>query len=129
MRWEVALRCFGRAPWPLLFSIAAIGFALSAHPARGPSLSNICTAGGVLARSVLEMVTLDAVGSWAVMLVAMMPPLLAMPLMHAWSSSLPRRRLRTAVVFLVGYSAVWMAAGPLLIVLATLIQRIAAENA
>lgn len=60
---------------------------------------------------------------------AMMPPLLAMPLMHVWRSSLPRRRLRASVGFLLGYGALWMAAGPILTVLALLLQLTVAEAA
>jgi len=52
--------------------------------------------------------------AWLVMLLAMMPPLLDRPL-----GSLPEcRRLRAAALFLLGYAAVWMAAGAMLVLLA-----------
>ncbi|WP_249410632.1 DUF2182 domain-containing protein [Pseudomonas sp. St316] len=66
---------------------------------------------------------------WALMLLAMMPPLLATPLIHVWRSSLPSRRIQASVGFLLGYGAMWMAAGPLLIALALLLQMATAENA
>ena len=45
------------------------------------------------------------------MLLAMMPPLLAMPLMHVYWSSLPRRRVRALACFVGAYGSVWLAAG------------------
>jgi predicted metal-binding membrane protein len=46
--------------------------------------------------------------SWAVMLLAMMAPLLAAPIDFLWERSLPRRRPRSAGLFLLGYALVWM---------------------
>ena len=47
-------------------------------------------------------------GSWAVMLLAMMAPLLAARIDFVWERSLPRRRPRAAGLFLLGYALVWM---------------------
>jgi predicted metal-binding membrane protein len=47
-------------------------------------------------------------GSWAVMLLAMMAPLLAAPIDFLWERSLARRRARAAGLFLLGYALVWM---------------------
>jgi len=58
------------------------------------------------------------------MLLAMMPPLLAMPLMHVCWSSLPRRRVRALAYFALGYGFVWLAAGPILIALAVLLRLV-----
>jgi predicted metal-binding membrane protein len=44
------------------------------------------------------------------MLIAMMPPLLAPPLLHVWRRSLTRRRTRAVLLFVLGYLAVWLAA-------------------
>jgi predicted metal-binding membrane protein len=66
---------------------------------------------------------------WALMLLAMMPPLLAMPLVHVLRSSLPRRRVRALAHFALGYGLVWMTAGPILIGLALLLQFAAGESA
>jgi predicted metal-binding membrane protein len=63
------------------------------------------------------------------MLLAMMPPLLVAPLLHVWRSSLPRRRVRALAHFISAYGAVWMAAGPILIGLALLLQLIAGDAA
>jgi predicted metal-binding membrane protein len=45
------------------------------------------------------------------MLVAMMPPLLAGPIVHVRQSSLVRRRARAVAGFVLGYAAVWLAMG------------------
>ena len=50
------------------------------------------------------------------MLLAMMPPLVAPPLLHVWHRSLPRRRLRAVALFVLGYACVWLTAGALLAV-------------
>lgn len=48
---------------------------------------------------------------WAVMLIAMMAPLLVAPVRHIRSRSLARRRGRSVAWFLTGYGAVWGVAG------------------
>jgi predicted metal-binding membrane protein len=126
---------FARAPWPLLFAMAGIGLMLSLNVAGSASLPAFCGGGAawlqfasnspdalVLALASNPPVRLMA--DWASMLLAMMPPLLAMPLMHVWRSSLPRRRPRALACFVVGYSLVWMAAGPILIGAAILLQLV-----
>jgi predicted metal-binding membrane protein len=51
---------------------------------------------------------------WALMLAAMMLPLLVAPLRHVRERSLARRRARAMLLFILGYFAVWMAAGMVL---------------
>ncbi len=48
---------------------------------------------------------------WAMMVAAMMSPLLMPPLRHVAGRSFRRRRARAISAFLVGYGAVWMVAG------------------
>jgi predicted metal-binding membrane protein len=52
---------------------------------------------------------------WALMLVALMSPTLITPTRHVLKSSFKRRRARSVTLFLVGYAAVWMAAGGVLL--------------
>src|SRR4051812_30562821 len=52
---------------------------------------------------------------WALMLVAMMAPMLVAPLYHIRISSFARRRLRSMALFVVGYGAIWMAAGVVIV--------------
>jgi predicted metal-binding membrane protein len=49
--------------------------------------------------------------SWMLMLVAMMSPLLIAPVQHVYSRSFSRRRWRAVLLFLCGYSVVWMMVG------------------
>jgi predicted metal-binding membrane protein len=55
---------------------------------------------------------------WALMLVAMMSPMLVAPIYHIRISSFARRRTRSIAFFVAGYGAVWMAAGAILLVVA-----------
>ena len=48
---------------------------------------------------------------WALMLVAMMAPMLVAPIYHIRISSFAWRRERSTMLFTVGYGVVWMAAG------------------
>ena len=55
---------------------------------------------------------------WALMLAAMMSPLVVAPLRHVHERSFARRRARAMLLFLAGYAAAWMSAGACLQVLA-----------
>jgi predicted metal-binding membrane protein len=139
MSWALVLRSFARAPWPLLFASAGVGLSVSAYGAGHATLPVFCGAGTALLLSsgwpdALELALVlnppaRLWADWALMLLAMMPPLLATPLMHVWRSSLPRRRVRALCHFVFGYGSVWMAAGPILISLALLLQLVAGEGA
>ena len=70
--------------------------------------------GGVqLSAVVSATLTLNSPASlltnWGIMLVAMMPPLLAAPIVHVRQSSLARRRARAVTGFVAGYALVWFA--------------------
>jgi predicted metal-binding membrane protein len=52
---------------------------------------------------------------WALMLAAMMLPTLIEPIYHVTERSLKRRRLRSVVLFVLGYAGTWMAAGAVLL--------------
>jgi predicted metal-binding membrane protein len=61
------------------------------------------------------------VAGWSLMVLAMMPPLIARPLLHVRAQSLARRRLRAMLLFGAGYGSVWLAAGVVLLPLAWLL--------
>ena len=65
---------------------------------------------------------------WAVMLAAMMAPLVVAPVRHLCDRSFPRRRTRAIVLFGSGYVAVWMAAGVMLLALAMAARLIVHES-
>lgn len=112
-------------PWPALLTISAGGYAVSLIGATGVLPIVICGAGDGYWPSAVELsavvataLTLNSPVSllvgWCIMLVAMMPLLLAAPIVHVRHSSLTRRRARAVAVFSIGYALVWLAmAGPL----------------
>jgi predicted metal-binding membrane protein len=52
---------------------------------------------------------------WALMLVAMMSPTLIAPIGHIFERSFKRRRARSVTLFVLGYAAIWMTAGSVLL--------------
>jgi predicted metal-binding membrane protein len=110
------------ASLPLLLASLTGWFILAAVDQRIP-LREICAASiglkrlwyppiGGAAHSALVLLVL---ASFA-MVLAMMAPLLTVPMTHLWTRSLARRRLRAIAFFLLAYGAVWTAAMTLLVV-------------
>ena len=56
-------------------------------------------------------VSAGAAVNWLLMLAAMMAPVLIQPIQFVRGSSLARRRARSTLLFVAGYTAVWMFAG------------------
>jgi predicted metal-binding membrane protein len=54
-------------------------------------------------------------GHWALMLLAMMAPMLVAPIYHIRISSFDRRRMRSTILFAAGYGMIWMAAGVVIV--------------
>jgi len=112
----VAWHVVKRLPYPLL-GASVVGWTLLAVAESVPSLPELCispaTAGDVIARFSAAY-TVIAPGAVllasTLMLLAMMPPLLAPPLLHVWRRSLPRRRVRAVALFVLGYALVWLGA-------------------
>ena len=50
-------------------------------------------------------------GEWMLMVAAMMMPMLAGAIGHVRARSLPRRRMRSMALFMIGYCAIWAACG------------------
>jgi len=57
-------------------------------------------------------------GGWALMLVAMMSPVLIPPVHHIRLRSFTHRRARSIVLFVTGYAAIWMVLGGVLLAIA-----------
>jgi predicted metal-binding membrane protein len=135
----VLLSSLVRPPWPWLFAAAGIGLALSAFRGAQAVLPAFCGTGPVrllvggspeALESVLKFEPpVRLFWHWAVMLLAMMPPLLAVAVLHVWRSSLPRRRPRALTGFLLGYAGPWLAVGAPLIALSFLLRLVAGEGA
>jgi len=83
-----------------------------------PRASSCCSVSGVVA-SWQMLWAANPPGplaiDWALMLVAMMGPMLIAPLYHIRISSFDRRRMRSMALFIAGYGAIWMAAGVLIV--------------
>lgn len=65
---------------------------------------------------------------WALMLVAMMSPVLISPILHIRLRSFTRRRGRSIALFAGGYAAIWMAVGGALAGLAVAVKWRAAQS-
>ncbi len=59
---------------------------------------------------------------WGLMVLAMMLPKLILPIQYIYAYSLKRRRLSSAFLFVLGYIAVWMAAGVFMIATILVLQ-------
>lgn len=123
MRVRACLSGLAEPPWPALLALALAAWLVMAWTGHGREAVQLCLApdATLYGRSSGELRTLLAlqppmtlIGGWLVMLVAMMAPVLAEPLHDLWARSLPRRRLRSLVLFVAGYVLVWMLAGGVL---------------
>jgi predicted metal-binding membrane protein len=112
---RVPVLCSSAAAWILLVAGPG-GTALHAHhsaamPRATPSPASLDL---LLAHHPPASLALD----WALMLVAMMAPLLIAPICHVRNRSFARRRARAIMLFVAGYGPIWMAAGCMLLTLA-----------
>ena len=134
------LRRFSYAPWPLLFAVCAAAAIVQIGSAQVLALPFLCSDAGQLVATGARWSALlwiafalnppaQMAAGWLLMLLAMMPPLLAAPLMHVWRSSLLRRRVRATALFASGYGAAWLAAGGLFVGSAIAIRVVAGSAA
>ena len=65
---------------------------------------------------------------WALMLLAMMLPTLIPPIHHVRERSFKNRRVRAVTLFLIGYFAVWIGAGIMLLALILILNLIAPQS-
>ena len=108
------------AAWMLL--LAAPGrMALHVHPA---AVSGSATFAMLLAHNPPAALAAD----WALMLAAMMLPMVIAPVRYVRVCSFARRRLRATALFLTGYAAVWMAAGAALLPVALAARQFGAGS-
>jgi predicted metal-binding membrane protein len=127
----LALPLLAKRPWPRLMAVSLSGWMVILGLGRVIVVPDIC---GALAGAWLdagwwrlEIVLLLnppvlLASSWVLMLMAMMPPLLAKPVMHLQVRSLSRCRGRAVVVFAMAYTLVWMAAGVVLLAAAAALR-------
>jgi predicted metal-binding membrane protein len=65
---------------------------------------------------------------WALMLIAMMSPTLIAPVLHVHQRSFRHRRLRSIALFALGYTAIWMVAGAVLLTLQWVLNALAPQS-
>jgi predicted metal-binding membrane protein len=100
---------------PLLFLSAAAWIVLVAEP-------------GGHAHNVSHNPAAPLAVGWALMVAAMMAPLLIAPVRHVRDRSFASRRVRAIVLFAAGYTAIWMAAGVILMAFALAVRGAAPES-
>jgi predicted metal-binding membrane protein len=137
MRAEAALAAFdpARGPLPWLAGLALAGLLATATLAAGPaSLPGLCGSLGIAATANVALLAarLASPGAllfaWLLMLLAMMPVLLSQQVVHVWHCSFSARRRRALGLFALGYAAVWIAAG-LVLIPGAVVLRIVAPDA
>jgi predicted metal-binding membrane protein len=102
-----------------LGSTSFVAWSVLALDGSGFTLPAFCSAGTL--RAVPLSVSFDLAlvfnspallaSGWALMVAAMMSPLIIAPLRHVRDRSFARRRARAMLLFVAGYLAVWMTAG------------------
>jgi len=133
---RIALHAFRRLPAPLAGASLAGWILLAVNDSVSTS-PLLCVSGagpaddpaGSIAALVNTAPSAARALGFALMLLAMMPPLLSGPLLHVWHRSLRRRRLRAVVEFAAGYGTVWLMAGVALMMMAVLENGIAGSAA
>ncbi|HEX3917024.1 MAG TPA: DUF2182 domain-containing protein [Caulobacteraceae bacterium] len=122
--------------WSPLLAISGAAWALLAVWPGGMAMPGLCAASASWAASLgsaslasLRLALLidppaRIAAGWALMLAAMMTPLLAAPVRHLRERSFAGRRARAITLFVAGYGAVWMAAAAALLALALLLRLV-----
>lgn len=110
-------RSIREQPLAGLVVISAVGFAALLSSPVGTLLPDVC--GSLVGIRMSDIPVLAGQGnwpwlflaSWTIMVIAMMPPLLAMSATHVIRSRIIRERARGLAAFAIGYGVVWFAAG------------------
>jgi predicted metal-binding membrane protein len=112
-----------------LLIASALAWTLILAQPGGSTLFSHCPAGAASFRMLLEMnppVSLAA--GWNLMLVAMMAPAVIAPVLHVRLRSFRHRRARASALVLLGYGAVWMAAGVILLTIELAVMSLAPQS-
>lgn len=129
---RISTRERARVNIPILL-ISAVTWMLLVNPGSIITLAHcpVTDSGASLVsfQMLLEMNPISSMmAGWALMLVAMMSPTLIAPLRHILNRSFKRRRARSVTLFVVGYAAIWMAAGGLLIAVMLMLNLLAPQS-
>ena len=116
----MSARGYARTSVLILLVSAVAWVVLLVNPASATSHAHHpVTASGAAPASLPLLLAMKSLifllAGWALMLVAMMSPTLMAPICHIMARSFKRRRARSITFFVIGYAAIWMAAGVVLI--------------
>ncbi|MGO4199354.1 DUF2182 domain-containing protein [Rhizobium sp. YAF28] len=123
MRPVVVVWCLiTRLPKPLLLA-TLFGWMVMTGKEVLPAMPDLCFSSSSVAGRLTTQVDVALADkglfltalAWVAMILAMMPPLLAGPLLHVWRRSFSRRRPRAVGAFVLAYLLVWIAAGTILV--------------
>jgi predicted metal-binding membrane protein len=118
----------------LILLISAVTWVmLLVHPGSIMTLAHCPVTDSGASRVSLQMLlAMNPISSmtagWALMLVAMMSPTLIPPVRHILNRSFKRRRARSVTLFVVGYAAIWTAAGGVLIAVRLMLHLLAPQS-
>jgi predicted metal-binding membrane protein len=127
----VAREMMSGGSWPILACSAAgwVSVVGLDHSILVPTLcAPTAAADWTGASTVAVVIAINAqaqIVSCFAMLLAMMTPLVWLPLAHVWDRSLAERRLRAGLLFLCGFLGVWMVAMTILTFLAVALRLVA----
>lgn len=116
----------GAVAWILLL-VNPSSTGMFAHcPATGCSGAMSSSASFQMLVAMSELASLAA--GWALMLVAMMSPVLILPLRHIHLRSFTHRRTRSTMLFVTAYAAIWMALGGVLLAINLAVRLLAPQS-
>lgn len=122
-RVTIPLLLISAITWMLLLVNPGSSMTLAHHPG-----THAGTALGSL-QMLLEMNPISSLlGGWGLMLMAMMSPTLMTPIQHIRERSFKRRRARSVTLFVLGYAAIWMAAGGMLVAVMLILNLLAPHS-
>jgi predicted metal-binding membrane protein len=118
-----------------LLAVSAVAWALLLLRPHGLALPVYCSlpSGAAMPRPSLDLLLwlnppVSLATAWALMLAAMMLPLLTFHVRALHERTFARRRARALLLFITGYAAVWMAAGAVVLAIVLAVRLSAGET-
>ncbi len=122
-----------RVSFPILLISAVTWMVLLVNPGSIMTIAHCpVTDSGASLVSLQMLLAMNPISSmtagWALMLVAMMSPTLIAPIRHVLKRSFKHRRIRSVALFVVGYGAIWMAGGGVLLAAVLLLSLLMPQS-
>ena len=122
-RVRLPVLLFSALAWVLLITAPGTMAMHAHHGGRTPGMDPIS-----LKMMFVHNSPASLAAGWAIMVVAMMGPMLTEPIRHIWVRSFARRRAPAITLYLAGYGMVWMVVGALLLTLAFMLASIVGSS-